>query len=236
MKILIVADVEQNDLWDHNPVDRERYADVGLILSAGDLRPAYLEYLVTMFNVPLLYVRGNHDNRYDKEPPAGCLNIDGKTVEVACRNRAGEEATLRVAGLGGCMRYKPGSDMYTEKEMSGRVKRLRRSLRKGLCYDIEGQRMQSRAADVRYLLGQNEGLRPDILLTHAPCLGYGDMEDLPHRGFACFNGLLDACRPAYHCYAHVHMEYGHFARVTEHPSGTTLINCSGAYLLDFPQK
>ena len=30
----------------------------------------------------------------------------------------------------------------------------------------------------------------DILLTHAPCRGYGDMEDLPHRGFECFNDLL----------------------------------------------
>src|SRR6266508_365807 len=32
-----------------------------LMLSAGDLPFDYLEYLVTVLNVPLLYVPGNHD-------------------------------------------------------------------------------------------------------------------------------------------------------------------------------
>jgi len=73
----------------------------------------------------------------------------------------------------------------------------------------------------------------DILLTHAPCRGYGDMEDLPHRGFECFNYLLNKYSPQLHCYGHVHQEYGDLKRRMQHPSGTLLINCSGHQIIDF---
>ena len=72
----------------------------------------------------------------------------------------------------------------------------------------------------------------DILLTHAPCRGYGDMEDIPHRGFKCFNYLLKTYRPKFHCFGHVHREYGHFKRTTDHPSGTVLVNACGYYIYE----
>ena len=73
----------------------------------------------------------------------------------------------------------------------------------------------------------------DILLTHSPCRGYGDMEDLPHRGFECFNYLLNKYSPQLHCYGHVHREYGRIERTIMHPSGTLLINGSGHHIIDF---
>ena len=46
MKILIVADHESRRLWDYfEPGMLDQY---DLILSAGDLSPHYLEFLVTM--------------------------------------------------------------------------------------------------------------------------------------------------------------------------------------------
>ena len=69
----------------------------------------------------------------------------------------------------------------------------------------------------------------DILLTHAPCKGYGDMEDIAHTGFECFNRFLSKHQPKLHVYGHVHEEYGQFARTMTHPSGTLLINASGSY-------
>ena len=55
MKILLVADREERALWGAWSEDmRQRLSDVSLILSAGDLDPAYLEFLVTMLNVPLV--------------------------------------------------------------------------------------------------------------------------------------------------------------------------------------
>ena len=118
------------------------------------------------------------------------------------------------------MRYHDGPDMYTEKEMRRRVKRLARrmKLRSALCRTCDAK--DGDAADVR------------ILLTHAPGFGHGDLEDLPHRGFECFNDLIGTWHPDLHLYGHVHMEYGIFERVTHHPDGTELINVSGMYILE----
>ena len=199
MKILTIADEESKALWDYYDPDRLR--DVDLILSAGDLRPAYLEFLVTMTNVPLLYVRGNHDDRYAAEPPEGCTCIEDRIY-----NYRG----LRILGLGGCRRYNTGINQYTEEEMHKRVKKLTRKIR-----------------------GMN-GF--DILLTHAPACGYGDADDLPHRGFDCFNALLDTWKPTYYIHGHMHKSYGHFHPTVIHRSGTTIINCCDYRILDLPES
>ena len=110
------------------------------------------------------------------------------------------------------MRYRPGApDMYTEGEMRRRL------------VSVSGRVMAGR-------LRGRDGF--DILLTHAPCRGYGDLDDLPHTGFECFNSLLERFRPRLHCYGHVHREYGGFRRKIEHPSGTELINASGHFIYD----
>ena len=105
---------------------------------------------------------------------------------------------LRILGLGGSMRYKEGGCMYSEAEMRRRVLRAR----------------------VKALF--TGGV--DILVTHAPAKGWGDLEDLPHRGFACFNTLLTALHPRLMLHGHVHKTYGHFTRERTHDAGTRLIN------------
>ena len=61
MRILTIADTECRALWDY--FRPEQLAGTDLILSCGDLDPDYLQFLVTMAGCPLLYVRGNHDER-----------------------------------------------------------------------------------------------------------------------------------------------------------------------------
>ena len=117
MKLLLVADEEDRSLWDHYTPDRLGGAD--LILSAGDLNPLYLSFLVTMANRPLLYVHGNHDGVYDTVPPEGCECADDRLVTVN---------GLRVLGLGGCMRYNDGPHQYTEAQMRRRIQRLQWAL------------------------------------------------------------------------------------------------------------
>ena len=75
MKILVVSDIESKFIWDH--FDPERFRDVKMMISCGDLSARYLSFLVTMIPCPLFYVPGNHDKKYEKEPPEGCVNIDG---------------------------------------------------------------------------------------------------------------------------------------------------------------
>ena len=219
MKILIIADNVVPALWGTWSEYREnQLKDVELILSAGDLPKDYLEFLVTMINVPLLYVPGNHDTTYDERPPEGCVNIDGEVCEVP---------GVRVYGLGGSMRYKPGTNMYSESEMARRVALLELKLQLGTVIGLDSRRRYFQSGKI------NSGSKvTEIFLSHAPCRGHGDMDDLAHTGFECFNGLLNRHRPDYHCYGHVHMEYGMFRRESVHPSGTTLINTSGMYMLE----
>ncbi len=192
MRILVVADTENKAFWDY--YEPSRLAGTDLILSCGDLDPAYLEFLVTMVNCPLLYVRGNHDGVFDRKPPLGCIPVEDRVFYFR---------GLRILGLGGSMRYRPGGDMYTEAEMRRRIARVTPKL---------------------VLTG---GF--DILLTHAPAKGYGDLPDLPHTGFSCFNELLERWKPAYMFFGHVHREYGGFTREIRHPSGAVLVNACGHY-------
>ena len=81
MKILAIADVEQS--WLTTGFDPERLRGVNMIISCGDLPARYLEHVVTMANLPLLYVPGNHDTAYRAHAPEGCDSIDGRIREVA---------------------------------------------------------------------------------------------------------------------------------------------------------
>ena len=107
MKLLIVPDIPDTKYWEfYQPGDLDTF---DLILSAGDLPPQYLSFLVTLARCPVFYVHGNHDDCYRDTPPEGCVCIDGKIVEFD---------GIRILGLGGSARYKQGVNQYTEKEMS----------------------------------------------------------------------------------------------------------------------
>mgnify|MGYP003305336121 CR=1 FL=1 len=112
MKVLLISDTEEKFLWENwTKATADMLADVE---SAGDLNHLYLEFIVTMLNVPLVYVRGNHDGSYDEEPPEGCEDADGKVVEVECGTGSSRQK-IRILGLGGSMRYRnDAADMYTE--------------------------------------------------------------------------------------------------------------------------
>ncbi len=120
-----MADEESNYIWDH--FDPENFKDVKLIISCGDLKSSYLSFLVTMIKAPVLYVHGNHDDRYDRNPPLGCDSIEDRILVVN---------GLRILGLGGSYRYNNGKNQYTEKEMRKRIKNLRRELKRFGGFDI----------------------------------------------------------------------------------------------------
>lgn len=126
MKILVVSDKESRKIWDfYEPGMLYKY---DLILSCGDLNPYYLQFLATMSRAEILYVHGNHDTKYEKIPPEGCENIDGRIYDFR---------GLQILGLGGCMRYKPDAKhQYTEKEMERRIRKLWFQLRKKKGFDI----------------------------------------------------------------------------------------------------
>lgn len=125
MKILLISDVEEPALWEYYRPGRLK--DYDMILAAGDLKAAYLEFLVTMANKPLVYVHGNHDGRYLAEPPEGCECADDRLITVN---------GLRILGLGGSLSYNGGPFQYTERQMVRRIRKLRRSIKKAGGVDI----------------------------------------------------------------------------------------------------
>jgi hypothetical protein len=53
-----------------------RFPGINLILGCGNLPPEYLTFLVTRFNAPLFYVRGNHGIRPGGYRLEGCIDYD----------------------------------------------------------------------------------------------------------------------------------------------------------------
>lgn len=125
MKILFLADEESKVYWDY--FKKEQFEGIDLIISCGDLKPEYLTFLATMVSVPLLYVHGNHDDKYDKRPPEGCICIEDRIYNFN---------GIRILGLGGSYRYKDGVNQYTELQMARRIAKLKLKLTINRGFDI----------------------------------------------------------------------------------------------------
>ncbi|MCM1261085.1 MAG: metallophosphoesterase [Butyrivibrio sp.] len=126
VKILILGDHESKLLYDY--YDPERLKDIDLIISCGDLRADYLSFFVTLCNVPLLYVKGNHDTKYEVKPPEGCICIEDDIYVFK---------GIRIMGLGGSMEYIPKApNQYSEEKMRKRVQKMRFKLWRHKGFDI----------------------------------------------------------------------------------------------------
>ena len=126
MRILALADEPSDRLWGDRC--REALSGIDLILSAGDLPSSYLSFITCFTNAPVVYVHGNHDDKYAQKPPEGCLCADGKVVQLK---------GVRILGLGGSLRYRPDAiNMYSEQEMEDRIRSLRWNLRSTGGFDI----------------------------------------------------------------------------------------------------
>ncbi len=125
MKIMVLADNESKFIWDF--FDPEKFKDIDLMISCGDLKADYLSFLATLINAPLCYVHGNHDTRYATQPPGGCNSLEDTLTIVA---------GLRILGLGGSFSYNQGAYQYSEKEMDKRIRKLKPLLKKYGGFDI----------------------------------------------------------------------------------------------------
>lgn len=182
MKILAVSDQVVETIYSSRI--RERFGDVDMVLACGDLPYSYLEYIVSMLNVPCFFVHGNHDQpEYLADGrtltrPGGWINLDGRTVKIK---------DVILGGLEGSIRYKPNAPyQYTDSEIAYKVWWLTPSM------------LMNRLFHGRYL---------DILIAHSPPFGIHDGEDWPHRGFKTFLRLMARFRPRYLLHGHKHI-YG----------------------------
>lgn len=173
MKILTVSDTVMPQL-ENSANLRRRYNDIDLILSCGDMPPAYLDFISTVLGRPLLYVRGNHDERYDQSPPGG----------IDLHESFFEYKGVTFVGLEGCIRYNKGKIQYTQSEMYRKVMRMAprmkfEQLRRGHPIDF-------------------------FVAHSPPRGIHDIEDDYPHRGFNAFLGFMSWYRPRYLLHGHVH--------------------------------
>jgi Icc-related predicted phosphoesterase len=181
MKILAVSDQEVPSIYSSRV--RQQFGDVDLVLACGDLSYSYLEYIVTMLNVPCFFVRGNHDHveytsaGHTLTQPGGWTDLDERAVHVR---------GLLVAGLEGSIRYRPNAPhQHSEREMIIKIWRLAPAL------------LWNRIRHGRYL---------DILIAHSPAFGIHDGQDRAHRGFRAFLRFMARFRPRYLLHGHHHIQ------------------------------
>lgn len=181
MRILSLSDTVVSLIY--SPIIRSRHQGVDLVLGCGDLPYHYLEYVISALDVPLFYVRGNHDKILEygsagqRSGPHGGVDLHRRTV---CHRG------LLLAGVEGSLRYRPGPFQYTQNEMWWHVLRLVPGL------------LRNRLLHGRYL---------DVFISHAPPAGLNDAPDLPHQGIRAFRWLIQTFRPALHIHGHIHVYY-----------------------------
>ena len=195
MRILLLADEESKLYWDF--FNKADFDGIDLIVSCGHLKASYLSFLATMTGLPVLYVRGNHDDSYAQQGPDGCI-----CIEDSVYNYNG----IRFMGLGGCNRYKPGKNQFSEKEMKKKKKKMK------------GQ------------LFWNKGI--DVLVTHAPAAGIHDDCDECHKGFEVFNEIIEKYKPKFFVHGQVHMNYGRKFPREDMVGETRVINAYQRYVIE----
>jgi Icc-related predicted phosphoesterase len=207
MKILCISD--QIDPLVYSSSIKERFKDIDLILSAGDLPMDYLDFVVSSLNKPLLFVFGNHHLETFTEQGRAARGSNGYGAIHAGR-RVIREGELIVAGLGGSMRYNRGDNQYTNFQMYWQILRLVPAL------------LFNRLFRGRFL---------DVLLTHAAPRGIHDREDLCHRGFDAFLWFMRVFKPKYLIHGHIHLYDFSEVRSTEYKK-TKVINAYNHYIID----
>ncbi len=221
MKILCIAD--HIDPLVYSAGIKDRFRDVGLVLSAGDLPLNYYDFIMSTLNKPLLFVFGNHNlrgleqfqgspeaggrfppPRREAEPPAtGAVYVSG---------RVRREKGVLVAGLGGSRWYNGGENQYTDIQVWLRLALLAPRL------------LFNRLRFGRYL---------DVLLTHAPPLGVQDGQDPCHRGFRALLWFMRVFKPRYLVHGHIHLYSGEAVRVSRYAQ-TTVVNAYDHALIEVP--
>ncbi|HEU5108711.1 MAG TPA: metallophosphoesterase, partial [Micromonosporaceae bacterium] len=132
--------------------------------------------------------------------PAGATNADGTVVDVA---------GLRIAGLGGSIRYNDGPNQWTEDQQARRARKVAR---------VAARRRR------------RDGRGVDVLLTHSPARDVGDAAAPAHRGFACLHDAVHRMRPKLLLHGHIH-PYG--TQVPDRRLGETLVvNTVGFRILE----
>lgn len=180
IKILAVSD--EVDSLVYSPAIQERYGDIDLVISCGDLPYPYLDYIISSLNCPLYYVHGNHDlSRKTSSIEPDTYPLGGENLH----RQISREKDLILAGVEGSILYNRKSPyQYPQYKFWDFVLALVPGL------------LLNKLKYGRFL---------DIFITHAPPAGIHDRSDWAHRGVKAFRWMIKVFQPAYHFHGHIHL-------------------------------
>ena len=205
-KILAVSDFESPYIY--RTIGGEKFKDIDLVISCGDLPYYYLEYIVSMSNKDLYYVRGNHAHKVEigdkhrASAPQGAKDLHLKLKRTP--------NDISLAGIQGSLLYNNGPYQYTQTQMWLMVFRLVPAL------------FFNYMRSNRFL---------DIFVTHAPPWHINDQKDLPHQGIKAFRWFLEVFRPKYHLHGHTR-DYLKGKTMHTKFEDTKVINVTGYQVID----
>jgi len=208
MKVLAVSDVEVDMIY--SPLITQRFKDVDMVIGCGDLPYYYLEYIISMLNRRLYYVKGNHAPKTVEEGAGGPRYNPWGGVDLH-RRIIRDESGLLMAGIEGSLTYNRGPYQYSQEEMWIIV------------WSMVPRLLFNRIRYGRYL---------DIFVTHAPPWKIHDQEDRPHQGIKAFRWLIEVFKPTYHLHGHIHIYKQYEITETLHEE-TRVINTFGYRKLTF---
>jgi uncharacterized protein len=130
MKVLAVSDNVLPQLENADYLQRT-YADIDMIISCGDMPAPYVDYIASVLDAPLFFVRGNHDQNYEAGFPGG-EDLHRKAIKYR---------GVWFAGLEGSMVYNYSPVQYSDISMFNMAIRLApgmlwRRLRRGSGVDV----------------------------------------------------------------------------------------------------
>jgi Icc-related predicted phosphoesterase len=215
LKILCISDFIDPLVYTNNI--KQRFGEIDLILSAGDLPLDYLDFIISSLNKPLLFVFGNHHikelkyfyrtqediliNPNEQNKYWGAVHADSKILK---------EENLLIMGLGGCIKYNKGKNQFSDQQMYFKIVKLLPKL------------FFNKIFRGRYV---------DILLTHAPPKGIHDKTDRCHQGFKAFLWFIKKFKPKFLIHGHIHLYDYSDVRITQFEN-TTVINAYSHYVLN----
>ncbi len=205
--LLTVSDVQSRRIYDAKI--KERFSKVNLVLSCGDLPNYYLDFIMSMLNVPMLFVHGNHvnfnsgDPEKKTQPPLGARNLHRKVVYL-------HNYDLIIAGIEGSLRYNKNAHQYSQLEMWL------------LVFSMIPRLLWNRLIRGRYL---------DVFMSHAPAWQINDDNDLAHQGIKAFRWLIEVFKPQVFVHGHVHT-YRDQPKKADFYRQTRVYNTCGYQLID----
>lgn len=217
MKILCISD--QIDPLVYSNAIRDRFGDIDIILSAGDLPMEYIDFVISSLNKPAFFIFGNHNlkdfSRFHKSSDQRAVQVD---ISCATHSHGAaytgfkvlREKNLLIAGASGSIQYNRGQNQYTDRQMFFKLLKMVPHL------------IYNKIRFGRYL---------DIFLTHSPPLGIHDKKDPCHRGFQSYIWFIKKFKPKYLIHGHIHLYDLQDIRVSTYDD-TTIINAYSHYILN----